>query len=536
MKEQIIEKNELVKELLEFGYYSDSIPNSFNISGILDNFNELSDNLGTKEFINTSPINFTIYKDDNSRRRISIPNIVSFIETSMLIEKNWENLLNESLSINSHSPIFLLRSYPFDLIEISITDEIVKRSDVELDSFNIPYKTKNGKYIKNSNFIESFEDNIKVSQGFIYKINVDLEKFYDSIYTHSITWALCGLEKAKKMHEGSIAKSKKYKFGDKFDKAIRAMNRNQTSGIITGPFTSNIFSELILAKIDKYIRDEGYIFRRYVDDYEFYFHDKKEIEKFKIDLEGILGKFNLRINANKYLEENYPFNIYHDFKNEFSEYEKKDGIRGVLNHALRLYNSGHKGAILYSLKIIYYKEIDNKESNYVKIVFSILINLLFTQPSSGKLIIYFIKKNEDVFNEHSNLQTILNLKIKQTINYRKDHETILYLEIVRKLNYRLTYENTQNILKGDNDLAIIITLYINKNNKDEEFQGLINILIKELENEKFNGKRWMLLNEMSVNKCFINQELEIKDSEKSKIDIFFSKLKKLNITFYDDNE
>lgn len=76
-------------------------------------------------------------------------------------------------------------------------------------------------------------------------VKTDISRFYPSIYTHSITWALYGKETVKtnrKTYSGS--------FGDRLDILVRACNRNQTIGIPIGPETSRIIAEVISARID----------------------------------------------------------------------------------------------------------------------------------------------------------------------------------------------------------------------------------------------------------------------------------------------
>src|SRR5690606_30212828 len=107
--------------------------------------------------------------------------------------------------------------------------------------------------------------------NFLYKF--DVSKCFNSIYTHSISWAILG----KKFSKEIIGKEKET-FGSKFDTLLMDLNYNETNGIIIGPEFSRIFAEIILQSIDltvlhrieqqhnlKYKRD--YEVFRYVDDY-----------------------------------------------------------------------------------------------------------------------------------------------------------------------------------------------------------------------------------------------------------------------------
>ena len=118
---------------------------------------------------------------------------------------------------------------------------------------------------------------------YLYKLSLDINNFYNSVYTHSITWAVCGKDKAKNIAmNGSFvvddAIRQEYDKINLFDSLIRSMKNNETNGLIIGPFTSRIFSEIIVANIDKELREQGILFRRYVDDYSIYLRNEIEID------------------------------------------------------------------------------------------------------------------------------------------------------------------------------------------------------------------------------------------------------------------
>jgi hypothetical protein len=98
---------------------------------------------------------------------------------------------------------------------------------------------------------------------------LDVSRCFDSIYTHSLSWALLGKPVAK---ENKNAKTS----AGIFDELMRNINHGETSGIAIGPEVSRIFAEMIFQTIDlTAIRslerlghhiDRDYSIRRYVDD------------------------------------------------------------------------------------------------------------------------------------------------------------------------------------------------------------------------------------------------------------------------------
>ncbi|MBR8136155.1 antiviral reverse transcriptase Drt3b [Burkholderia cenocepacia] len=144
--------------------------------------------------------------------------------------------------------------------------------------------------------------------------SLDISKCFDSIYTHSITWAL-----KTKPHSKSIT-SIKNTFGSVFDTLMQRANYNETAGIVIGPEISRIFAEIILQRIDKDILTElqkpehhnlrngvDYTIRRYVDDI-FIFSLSEEISEIVAKVvENCLKSYKLNINSAKTNKASRPF-------------------------------------------------------------------------------------------------------------------------------------------------------------------------------------------------------------------------------------
>ncbi|MFA7115833.1 MAG: antiviral reverse transcriptase Drt3b [Bacteroidales bacterium] len=158
-------------------------------------------------------------------------------------------------------------------------------------------------------FYESYEYQ-RAEKRFNKLLKFDISRCFDSVYTHSISWALLNKRAVKERLD------RKTTFGHKFDELMQRMNYNETSGIIIGPEFSRIFAEIILQSVDvkvnkalslknievyssPYQYKKDYDIYRYVDDYFVFFNDDKvkdEVLKlFKIELQ----KYNLYFNESK---------------------------------------------------------------------------------------------------------------------------------------------------------------------------------------------------------------------------------------------
>lgn len=139
---------------------------------------------------------------------------------------------------------------------------------------------------------------------------IDVSKCFDSIYTHTILWAIKDKRFAK---ESFSFKS----FGAAFDKLMQSANYGETSGIVIGPEISRIFAEILMQEIDNEVetrlRDRGvfhlrdYEIKRYVDDF-FIFSVSSDIAKeIYSEIEFVLSEFKLGINEAKLQKIDRPF-------------------------------------------------------------------------------------------------------------------------------------------------------------------------------------------------------------------------------------
>lgn len=169
-------------------------------------------------------------------------------------------------------------------------------------------------YKKYTNIYKFYEDyryhRAEKKYNFLFKF--DISKCFDSIYTHSISWAVLGLETVKE----NVYASKK-NFSGIFDVFIQNSNYGETNGILIGPEFSRIFAEIILQRIDKTVEEKIFKFNgsknktdyelyRYVDDYFLFCDDdilKEEIFKiFKHELK----EYKMSLNNSKTIEYKKP--------------------------------------------------------------------------------------------------------------------------------------------------------------------------------------------------------------------------------------
>lgn len=298
-------------------------------------------------------------------------------------------------------------------------------------------------YSKYTNIYQFFEDYRyqRAEKKFNHLFKFDISKCFDSIYTHSISWAVLGLDVVKE----NVSLSRNT-FPGKFDTFIQNTNYGETNGILIGPEFSRIFAEIILQKIDttieKKLKENGNNYRhkvdyeiyRYVDDYFLFCDDialKEEILKL---LKHELKKYKLSINNSKNEEYNKPIiteitiaknkiiDLFSDNpKFKITEIEEKkidkkdeDDEVSLLNHKFELSFNPNKLATRYKI-IIKESQVDYKDVlNYSLALLSSKIekNLI----SFEKIFFKYLEDNDENAFSKSDI-----LKLRKTENLFTSH-------------------------------------------------------------------------------------------------------------------
>lgn len=298
-------------------------------------------------------------------------------------------------------------------------------------------------YKKYTNIYRFYEDYRyqRAEKKYNHLFKFDIAKCFDSIYTHSVVWAVLGLETVKE----NVNDSKK-SFAGIFDNFIQYSNYGETNGIIIGPEFSRIFAEIILQRIDKIIEDKlktkeiylkkQYELYRYVDDYFLFCDDEKLKEEILTILKHELKKYKLSINNSKSKDYSKPiiteitiakdkiiqlfsdspkFNISEISKSDnVDEDENQDKIVSLINHKFDLNFDSNKLATKYKIivkeSLIDYKDVLNyslsilnsKIEKHLK-SFEKVIEEYLQLEIDGKLLkkdLIKLRKVEDSFGNH----------------------------------------------------------------------------------------------------------------------------------------
>jgi hypothetical protein len=119
----------------------------------------------------------------------------------------------------------------------------------------------------------------------------DIANFYPSLYTHSIPWAIVGIDSAKNNTANNL-------WYNALDRDIRFCRRAETNGVSIGPGTSSLAAEIVLTQIDRALQ-RRFKYQRFIDDYACYARTRSEAQEFLAFLEAELAKYSLYLNFRK---------------------------------------------------------------------------------------------------------------------------------------------------------------------------------------------------------------------------------------------
>ena len=185
---------------------------------------------------------------------------------------------------------------------LEIAPGVVEEEDREYEQIGSYFVYR--KYRNIHRFFESYKYH-RCEKKYDAMVQIDVSKCFDSIYTHSLPWAVIGKSQTKFSLEGS-----KTTFGGRFDAVMQQLNQNETNGIVIGPEFSRIFAEIILQSADielertlseraKLKHKVDYEIFRYVDDYFVFYNEQSTELRVIEELHEILKTKKLSINAAK---------------------------------------------------------------------------------------------------------------------------------------------------------------------------------------------------------------------------------------------
>ena len=271
-------------------------------------FFELGKN-GGKPYFTPRPYRFGVTTGSGKHRALSLLHPRSMIELAGFMHD-----YSDSILYYCNRSAYSLR-HPCSIAKTTarkdrLFKELEADAEFDIELHNLEYGSisshfKYSRYNNINRFYESSEFRA-CERKYPNLLRADVSKCFDSIYTHTISWVINGIESSK--HYKNTAGNS---FGDKFDKCFQRINYNETSGICIGPEASRVFAEVILQEVDVLVARsiaeelENLVFGtdfeifRYVDDYFIFASNEVECDRILGFIKKHLNEYKLHINDAK---------------------------------------------------------------------------------------------------------------------------------------------------------------------------------------------------------------------------------------------
>lgn len=415
-------------DLIRKGYFSDDLVPAFNTQS----FANIIGNITVNDFSKRSSkyCSHTIPKVKHQRRVRGIPNPLHQLRLSNTIVSNWNNLYSAATTSS-----------------ITLSKPILGGSRA---------------LSKENSFRELRESCAYVSTDSRYLLRTDISRFYPTIYTHSIPWALHGKETAKRLRRPNQL------LGNQIDFDVRNTQDGQTIGIPQGPDTSFLIGEVIGNKLDELMMGgdttsvRGY---RYVDDYYLYFKTYHEAEFALSRFHSILKEYELEVNPNKTEIVQLPEMLESLWVSDLRLYQFRNSVQAqrsdLISYFSKAYDYSKKfpdeSVLKYAVKAIQQLTVYPDNWNLYE---SLILRSIIAEPS------ILPKATEILFTYHRLGYPMNYNKIQDTITevivhhcqFNHAHEISWALWLSRTLGLDVSEVAAQRISLLDSCLISLITL------------------------------------------------------------------------------
>ena len=369
---------------------------------------------------------------------------------------------------------------------------------------------------------------IRATSRFI--LRTDISRFYPSIYTHSIPWAI---------HTKAFAKSnrKKANLGNRLDRWIQNGQDGQTIGVPIGPDTSLVIAEVILSAVDIEIRKRlpSVKVMRHVDDYEFGLRSHSEAEEALAILHEALKEYELEVNTAKTSIIDLPVPV------------ESNWVTDLRNFVFRSTPSGQKSDLIHYFDRAFLLAQDYRHDHVLKYAVQRLQTLPI-DPTNWQLVENFLlqclmvetgtflpvlKQLIDHHNAGMNVdlatvQDVINYQLESQCPVNHGSEAAWAIWAVIRWNMKIEAGAAKAMSKMSDSVVALLAL-------DAYYSGLIpsgldtTLWESYLTEKELYGDQWLLAYEANMQGWLTSSGT----ADYVSGDQYFSILKQLGVHFYD---
>lgn len=379
-----IAPDELYDRLIQYGLFSEKLPPVFDCTAFLAYCKELDRPVFPQRWYPFAM--FDSMRNINIPRPIGIPTPMAHERICASLKENWAAIQNHFQDVTSSNSHIVSRIH---IRKMKDTDALFK--------------------MNYSNWKTDGTPEPDISLGKKYLVRADISKCFPSIYSHAIPWAIARKDIAKQtVHDDTI-------WYNKLDLEVRNSTNGETHGLLIGPHTSNILSEIILCRIDQSLSAK-WDYVRNIDDFSCYVNTQDEADEFLVQLNGSLREYGLSLNhkKTKILElpvaaiEQWTHQIQDKtvYLEKFRPYVNYHEVQAVLDFCIELMSKNEDSAsiLFYGIKVLQGHKLSTNAKTYVaKTVTSLALNFPYIVPLLDQFIYEPFETKKDTVEKYINL-------------------------------------------------------------------------------------------------------------------------------------
>lgn len=498
-------KSERLKALLSLGYFPSELPPPFNTKDLGKFRKHVSENWPDKKAPATTPSIYSAQRLGRKRRNLSI--------------------------VNPISQFFLCKEIAESWVEIRKT---IQDSKTSLDTAELHKDAQRA--ILKPDFSRVDFMRLHAGGNYDHVLVSDISRFYGTIYTHSIPWALHGKAWCKK---NRFSKAYSKSLGDRLDRCVRRGQGDQTLGIPVGPDTSRVISELVAVGVERRYLElsgcDGTSAFRFVDDW-FIGHDEaRDAEAAIRNLAEASAEYELELDLEKTkildakdeIVASWPTELadlmvssngpksqvrqLHRFFSRAFELALDNPQNNVMDYALKLARSFRIHKDCYTLF----------ESFILRCARAYPIIL----PTVVQILVNYRKDGAPVSSDRC--RKLIIDELRKSVALRHSDEVAWVLFLAKALSIKLPAKQLAPICRTENSVWALLVL-------DLEQMGLIEgkidkgVWVALMSKQSLTDSNWLLAYEADLKGWLKPKGVNHVDS-----DTWFSVLKKRRISFYD---
>ncbi len=300
------------------------------------------------------------------------------------------------------------------------------------------------------------------SVGARYLLKTDIARYYPSIYTHSVPWALHGKTAARSDNNFNL-------LGNRIDLWLRETQDKQTGGIPIGPDTSFLVGEVIGTALDLQLGSKIKELRgtRHVDDYFLYFSTISDAEIGLATLHEVARDFELEINDPKTEIIQLPERLEPPWKSDLRNLTIRDNGQPQMTDLLTLFDRAFELAqnfpadsvLTYAAKQTLNANITEDNWSFCE---ALLLKAALGEPSMLSVLVDIYDKFSAYHTDNVRLTTAIESICAYHAPLHQGNEVAWALWLAKKMNVSISRAIGDRIVNIDDDVVALIALDLNQ--------------------------------------------------------------------------